>query len=168
MWATKLFPSTSFIFLSKRLASAHSDDDRKPSQCPPPKKRKKIICIMRLKSSRSGGGSREINPTAETLKYLSSARFSWAAISMVPSPLVKAAKKLKWHCRGGWREMQEKMERLSKCCQREGVQLDSLVLEVRVRAPERRDSLLHIARSSAVCLLQLKIWASLCRLHQCS
>lgn len=37
--AAKWFPSTAFIFLSKWLAAAHSDHDRKPSECFPFRKK---------------------------------------------------------------------------------------------------------------------------------
>lgn len=81
---------------------------------------------MRLKSRRRG-----MNPTAETLcpqpEYV---KFSWAAISMVASPLVKPAKKKQWSnlAKGEIKERWGKRWRQSECCRgenkREGVQAD--------------------------------------------
>lgn len=65
------------------------------------------MCIIRPKKQQ------KINESFGRNSFLSSARmyaqFSWAAISMVTSPLVKAAKKkIKWSGLAGWRQTEER------------------------------------------------------------
>lgn len=58
--AAKCFPPPLSSFHQNDSPPAHSDHDRKPSE-------ERLMCIIRLKSRRRG-----MNPTADTLKFLSS------------------------------------------------------------------------------------------------